>query len=719
MSGVVHQKVSVAIVGAGYIAGSHLQALQAMPDVTVSAICDINMGRAQRLAEAAGIQAAYGSLRELLESDRPDVIHVLTPPHLHVEPAEEALRAGVDVLVEKPLAHSVEGCRRLRRVASEEGRALGVSHNFLYHPAYEKLIADVGGGRLGRLDQVDIVWNKHLGQLSGGPLSAWMFGAPQNILFEVAPHLFAHCHHLVGAVDELQVRPFDEISLPGGRTFFRRWEILGATGSTSIRIRLSFIDGYPEHYIHVRGTAAAATVDFERSTYVASEHSPHLLDVDRYLDVASSAGHSFAQASGVLAKSVLSKAGVGKLPAGPFENSVARAIQAFYRSRGAVCDEGVSPEMGQAAVALAERVAVLVETPQPGAEPDVAPDVVSKKQISKPPTVLVIGGTGFIGSALVRKLLEEGHGVRVLARSPGAAADLADLGAELVKGDFTDSQAVDHALRGIESVFHLARGYGNTWPEYEKYDVEPTRRLAELCLENGVSRLCYASSIAIYDAGHAGKSIDESTAPVPAMLRANPYARSKAENEALLLEFHASRGLPVVIFRPGIVLGPGGSPYHWGVAAWPYSSVARLYGRGDNPLPIVLVDDVADAMVRAMDVAGIEGESFNLAAQSCITANDYLDELERHAGIKVRRVPTPPWRSYGEAVVKWAIKSMGRDRRTARPSYSDWNGRTFCATFDTKKSRETLHWRPTDSKEVIVKDGIHASIDDFFFDFQT
>jgi nucleoside-diphosphate-sugar epimerase/predicted dehydrogenase len=712
-------KVSVAIVGAGYIAGPHIEALSAMPDVTVRAVCDINVGRAERFAEAAGIPAAYGSLRELLKSGSTDVVHVLTPPHLHVDPAEEALKAGADVLVEKPLAHSVEGCQRLRRVAAEEGRTLGVSYNFLYYDAYEKLIADLRSGRLGKLDHVDIVWNKHLGQLSGGPLGAWVFQAPQNILFEVAPHLFAHCHHLVGPVGELQVRPFDEISLPNGMTFFRRWEILGVAGSASVRMRLSFIDGYPEHYIHIRGSNAAATVDFERSAYVMSEHSPHLLDVDRYLDVTSSAGQSIAQATGVLARFVLSKAGVGQLPGGTYENSIARAISAFYDSRGGVVDEGVSPEIGEAAIALAERVAGLVDVPQRDSPTAVAPDVVSKKRVSGPPTVLVIGGTGFIGRALVRQLLKGGHSVRVLARNPGAAAELADMGVELVKGDFSDLHSVDSALRGIESVFHLARGYGNTWPEYEKYDVEPTRRVAELCIEHGVKRLYYASSIAIYDAGHRGKSIRESTAPVPAMLRANPYSRSKAENEALLLELHRARGLPVVIFRPGIVLGPGGSPYHWGVAAWPYSSVARLYGDGNNPLPIVLVDDVADAMVRGMDTPGIEGESFNLTAEPCITANEYLDELERHAGIKVRRVPTAPWRSYGEAVVKWAIKSMARNGTSARPSYSNSRGQTFCSTFDAKKSRETLGWEPTDSRQVIVKHGIHEAIDDFFFDSQT
>lgn len=707
----VHRPVCAAIVGAGYIADFHVDAIRALPNATVAAVCDLNLGRARRFAEAKGIPSVYSELGTLLKEQSIDVVHVLTPPHLHVEPIEQALRAGVDVLAEKPLAHSVEHCRSLRNLAEEKGCALGVSHNFLYFPAYRQLIEDLREGRLGRIDQVDIVWNKHLGQLGGTSFSAWMFQDPRNILFEVAPHSFAHCQDLVGELDELQVRAFDEVTLPGNRQFFRRWEMLGLAGTTSVRLRLSFIDGYPEHYVHVRGTNATARVDFERSTYVVSEHSPHLLDVDRYLDVLSSSGAAVRQATGTLAKFVLSKAGVRKAEGSPFGASILNAISAFYETRGGMVDTGVSAEMGEAAISLAERAAAAVPISVPSA-PVPKPRKKKAASVAKSPKVLVIGGTGFIGRALVRRLIEQGHQVRVLARNPGEATDLAELGVDLYRGDFTDPDAVRSALGGIEEVFHLARGTGNSWEEYLKYDVEPTRRVAELCLQAGVRRLYYASSIAIYEAGTPGETINEETRPVPSMLRANPYARSKTENERMLLEMHESSKLPVVLFRPGVVLGAGGSPYHWGVAAWPYNSVARLYGDGNHPLPIVLVEDVADAMVRAMDVEGIEGESFNLVSPPVLTANEYLDELEQQAGIRLRRLPTSPVRSYGEAIVKWAVKSLG-SRETLLPSYADWRGRTFASTFDASKACARLGWQPTKAREELVAKGIHEPTDAF------
>jgi nucleoside-diphosphate-sugar epimerase len=288
------------------------------------------------------------------------------------------------------------------------------------------------------------------------------------------------------------------------------------------------------------------------------------------------------------------------------------------------------------------------------------------------------------------------------------------MGVELAKGDFADANAVSAALEGIEYVYHLARGNGKTWEDYLKTDVEPTRKVAELCLEHGVKRLFYASSIAIYYAGNGAGTITEATKPHEGMLRVAPYPRSKVENERILLQLQREKGLPVVIFRPGVVLGRGGNPYHWGIAAWPYNSVCRLWGDGNSKLPIVLVDDVADAMARAIAVPGIEGESYNLTSEPQVSANDYLDEFEQRAGLKLRRIPTASWRNYSEALVKWAVKSLGRDPNAAFPSYADWEGRSFTAVFDSSKAERQLGWSPVKDRTTLIKEGVHVPADEFF-----
>jgi nucleoside-diphosphate-sugar epimerase/predicted dehydrogenase len=707
----------VAMLGAGYISKFHVEAVRALDNVELAAICDLSQDKAGALARTYGVPKVYASLDTMLAEEKLDAVHVLLPPQLHMPSVLRLLEAGVDVLAEKPLGATSDECKKMQARAKELGRTLGVSHNFLFSPNYEQFHRDLSRGRFGRIDQLDIVWNKELGQLKGGPFGGWLFARPENVLFEVGPHSFGHLAHLLGDIENLTVTPYDKIELPRGGDFYRRWEILGLKSGTSVRMRFAFIDGFTQHYIQVRGSSAVATVDFEQGTYLCTEHTAQVLDVDRYAAATSQALASVVQASETLGRFVLSKMGLVKEGA-PFQRSITRCVRAFYEGLDAKSlDQRVGPELATRAVELAERVrdaaklsASKKQSKASAAAAASATQNANATSASAPPsTVLVLGGTGFIGQALVRKLRKAGHGVRLVARDPNSvSSELKQLGLDIVKGDLADAPSLDKALAGIKVVYHLARGNGETWEDYLRTDVEPTRKLAELCLSHNIERLFYTSSIAIYYAGKRAGTITEDTVPHPGVLRANIYSRAKVEIEKQLLELKRTRNLPVVIFRPGIVLGPGGNPLHWGVAGWPFSSVPRLWGDGNSPLPIVLVDDCADAMVRALDVPGIEGESFNLVGEPCLTAQQYLDELERASGVKFRRVPTSSVRYFVEDIGKYFIKTVGRDPARKLPSYANWDGRTCAARFDFSRAQQKLGWHPTTDRSLVIQQGIAA-----------
>ena len=586
--------VRVGLLGTGYIADYHHAALVPLPGVQVVAVCDVSLVRAERFAAAKGIAKAYAELARMIEQERLDVVHVLTPPNLHAALARQVLEAGCDVFLEKPLGVTSAECESLREAASRTGRSLGVGHNFLFFEAYESLVADLRAGRLGQIDQIDVVWNKALGQLRGGPFGAWMLASPENILFEVGPHVFAQAIHLAGRVDDVAADARDPISLPTGARFFRRWEIRGWQGRTSLRLRLSFIDGYPEHYVHVRGTHGAATVDFEKNTLLIEEHTPNTLELDRFANVVSVAASAVRQAVTTLGHALLAKLKLSHRSS-PFQTSIARAALRFYATRRSGVDERLAIPIGTAAVALAERAARAAgvtsgEVAAGAPSRAVATDAASTSDATfatspganggmppTPATVLVIGGSGFIGRARRAAAGRAGRGVRCRARSIGLCTEFGALGVEIVRGDFSDLEAVDRALAGITHVYHLARGGGRSWHDYEASDVVPTRRLAERCLERGVVRFFYASSIAIYDAGRGAAPIDETTVPDAGLIRANPYARSKVENERTRLALHRERGLPVVRFRPGVAAGRGGTP---SIGASPPGNTARSVGSG-------------------------------------------------------------------------------------------------------------------------------------------
>lgn len=146
---------------------------------------------------------------------------------------------------------------------------------------------------------------------------------------------------------------------------------------------------------------------------------------------------------------------------------------------------------------------------------------------------------------------------------------------------------------------------------------------------------------------------------------------------------------------------------HWGVGRWWYGSVCQTWGNGRNPLPLVLVEDVARGLVAASEVPGIEGESFNLVADPCLTAQDYLDEIDRFSGIRIRRYSPPILKFYLTDMFKWVAKVLTRHPERQLPSYRDWETRRQCATFDCTRARVRLNWRPTSNRAELVRDGIH------------
>jgi nucleoside-diphosphate-sugar epimerase len=192
----------------------------------------------------------------------------------------------------------------------------------------------------------------------------------------------------------------------------------------------------------------------------------------------------------------------------------------------------------------------------------------------------------------------------------------------------------------------------------------------------------------------------------PRIHRRNLYARCKAESERLLMDLHRNRGLPVVIFRPGVVLGVGGSPFHWGVGFWPAESICRLWGNGASPLPLVLVDDVACAMARVVEIEGIEGMSFNLVSDPCLDARTYVAELGKVLEMRIDVSPMPAWRSYMAELGKWLVKGLIRHPGRRLPSYRDWQTRSHQARFDCSLARRVLGWNSVVERERMLEEGV-------------
>ena len=698
----------IGLLGAGYILDAHAYALAATPGVALHAVCDLSRSRAQHAATKFGIPHVLGSIEELQASDC-DVVHILLPPASHTEAALAMVEAGKSVFLEKPMGLDSAGCAALTARATEKGVALGVNHNFLFSKGYESLRASVRTGELGRLDHVAVNWHFNLPILQFGPFDSWMLAAPANIVFELGSHLAAFIIDLIGLPEVSCAVAGNPLALPSGRTAYRQWTAVGRADHATAVLSISISGGHADRFMRVRGRCGSAQLDFGRDIgwrEVTLTENP-IFDSHAVAEAASRTLHRQARHDRIRRlKTALSRGPA----ANPFEESISRSVAAFYEGDIREVDPRHSGRFATDVIRLCESICAAARVGEPSSTTVSVP---SPKPLA-PPVVLVVGGTGFIGRRLVRALLDRGQSIRVLTRNAQAAAiEFQGLPVELFAGSHGDPDSAHQALEGIKVVYHLAKCEGKRWQDYLEGDIEPTRVLAEAALAADVERFIYTGTISSYASDDPQSVIDNRTPLDRAIARRNHYGRSKAACEGLLEHLHRDRGLPLVILRPGIVIGAGSPPTHPGVAYFVSETRVDFWGDGDTPLPLVLVDDVADALARALDAPGIVGQTLLLTSDPLMTAREYVEALSQHTGLRIDARRRSPWSYWAAEMLKELAKQAARHPNRRWPSLHDCRCRSHAARYDSRPSQEALGWRPVADRETMVARGIADAVDWF------
>ena len=395
-------KYKVGLLGAGYILQAHAKALQEIDAVAITAVCDVSGARAQAAAASYGIPGVFTSLDMMLKAGV-DAVHVLVPPQLHVDVTRQILEAGVHAFVEKPMGLDSAQCAQLVELAAQRKVKLAVNHNFLFLPGYESLRAQVKDGTIGMVDHVSLRWLYALGLIQFGPYNNWMLRAESNLLFELGPHLIAFLIDLVGPLDTLRAEASLPIDLPGGQRVFRHWSVTGRRDQTAVSLELSVAPGQADRSVRVRGHAANAHLDFDRDVYLRDEASSNSTLFDGLAAGRNGASSLREQAWANFTSQLV--ANFRKDPhSNPFLDSIARSVAAFYRGLPGELDSRLDGRFGVEVIRTCERIAASagvssVARPLP-ARPQLGP---------RAATVLVVGGTGFIGKRLVQALLAKGQ----------------------------------------------------------------------------------------------------------------------------------------------------------------------------------------------------------------------------------------------------------------------------------------------------------------------
>lgn len=319
--------------------------------------------------------------------------------------------------------------------------------------------------------------------------------------------------------------------------------------------------------------------------------------------------------------------------------------------------------------------------------------------------VVIWGGSGFIGRHLVQSLLGRARSITVVSRGV-VDGTIDSLGVWYRRGDLQDAESAARVIAGATVVYDLSLPLGASWSQFPRRCLTSAANLAEASLQHSVRRVVYAStSDAVYLGARRTVTERDGTDPKPHLR--NPYSQGKAAAERLLFDLHKSRKLPVVVFRPFLVVGRGGRPNHGGIGHWVGETCCLGWGNGLNLLPFVLVQDVAAAMAAAISAPNIEGRAFNLAGDVLLSARQYIDLLAKHSRRNFRFFPRNLHFLGIREAITYSLKRLAR-RNAERVTYHDMLSSSKQSTVDCSAAKSLLAWRPNSDLEFFCTEAIDS-----------
>ncbi len=310
---------------------------------------------------------------------------------------------------------------------------------------------------------------------------------------------------------------------------------------------------------------------------------------------------------------------------------------------------------------------------------------------------LVTGGTGFVGTHVVRALLARGRAVRCLVRRGSRRDNLAGLDVEIVEGDLTDFASLSRAAKGVSTLYHVAADY-RLWARHRgdlhRCNVEGTENVLRAAADAGVEKVVYTSSVAALGLVEGG-SADEAT-PVVRDRIIGDYKKSKYDAERVA-DAWAGKGLPVVIVNPSTPIGERDiKPTPTGQMIVDFLN-RKMPAYVDTGLNLVDVRDVAEGHLLAAE-KGKVGERYILGNRN-MTLKEILDALSALTGIPSPTVKLPHWIPFAAAAIDTAFARVSW--RAPHVSIDSVRMSTHRMFFDASKAVRELGLPQTPVEEAL------------------
>lgn len=623
--------LNVGVIGCGRIAEHHFRFIERTEGARVAALCDPVVANAQRFAEQYNIREVYSSYTEMLESVPLDVVHILTPPEFHYAQALDAIERGVHVLIEKPCTTHAEELVDLYRRADANGVILCPDFIQLFHPSFIEAATLIDSDELGNVIHVEVHLSLNLKppdlrETMGIP---WRYCLPGGILHDNLTHLLYLPLRWLGQPKKVSVATQCYNTLPQGLTDHMNILVEGERCTADITISGAI---KPEsYYLKVFCERGNVLINFDTSTNLITRNGV----LPRALRRATS---NFDQAYQLFASGLSNgiKFARGKII--PYQG-LQNLITGFY---DCIRRGGPLPVSKKLAISVAQtEEKVFAQAGKLHIHTRTQPS--RQKSIRRLERVLLTGATGYLGSAVVQKLVKEGYYVRALVRELSYTEILENLGVELIYGDIRNPKALIEASNSMDIVVHVAAALQGSPQFMLDCAIKGTQNVSEAAKACDLKRVIYMSSMSVYDCLglHEGELFSEGSALEEFPHLRGTYSLAKRRAEDIALSHLCDTRPGWTILRPSVIVGKVGdilSPL-----GKKFGNLLICSGSSEKVLRLIHVDDVAAAIENLIRNDATQGQIFNLSDNG-VTQRQYINEVIRKSGYEnIRVIYIPYW----------------------------------------------------------------------------
>jgi predicted dehydrogenase len=261
------RKLKAAIIGSGLIAKlKHIPAFHRHGDkVRMAVLCDVNMEAARQAASAAAIPTAYADVAEMLAKEKPDIVDICTPPKTHAKLAIQAMQAGSHVLIEKPMAQTIEECDAIIAAARENNVKVCVAHSDLFYYPFIEARKLVREGAIGAFRGMRIFLSTPTDYITSKP-DHWANRLPGGVIGETGPHIIYLTLAFINPIRHVSVNAMKLMDYPWSPFEDYRIDLVGEKAASSVT--LSYATKQWMARVEILGENATLLVDLEAMSLV-------------------------------------------------------------------------------------------------------------------------------------------------------------------------------------------------------------------------------------------------------------------------------------------------------------------------------------------------------------------------------------------------------------------------------------------------------------------